>query len=139
MEPRPERGKRGEADLVYRLLADAVVVSHFAFVAFVILGGLLVLRWPRVAWIHLPAAVWGGAIELAGWVCPLTPLEVRLRVLGGQAGYEGGFVEHYLIPILYPRELTRELQVGLGVGVILLNLAIYAVVWRRRRGRSTHA
>lgn len=126
-----------EVDLVYRLLADAVVVSHFAFVVFVILGGLLALRWPKSAWIHVPAALWGGVIELAGWVCPLTPLEVRLRILGGQAGYEGGFVEHYLIPILYPRELTRDLQMGLGVAVILLNLTVYMVVWRRWRGRSS--
>lgn len=132
MEPRPDRGKPWEADLVYRLLADAVLVSHLAFVAFVVVGGLLVLRWPWVAWIHVPAAVWGGVVELAGWVCPLTPLEVRLRVLGGQAGYEGGFVDHYLMPILYPRELTRELQVGIGVAVILLNLVIYAIVLRRR-------
>ncbi len=136
METRPGRGNGRRRIMVYRLLADGLVVIHFAFVALVILGGLLALRWPRVAWIQVPAALWGGLIELGGWVCPLTPLEVRFRVLGGEAGYEGGFVDHYLIPILYPRGLTRELQIGLGIAVIVLNLVIYAVVWRRHRRRA---
>lgn len=118
----------------YRLLADLVVVVHLAFVVFVVLGGLLVLRRGWVAWLHLPAALWGALIELFGWVCPLTPLEQWLRRRAGEAGYPGGFVEHYLLPILYPGELTREIQVMLGVAVLVLNLAVYGWVLRRRRG-----
>ena len=95
------------------------------------------MRWPRLAWIHLPCAVWGALIELGGWICPLTPLENRLRTLAGQAGYEGGFVEHYVIPVLYPGDLTRGIQVALGVAVIGLNALIYGVVWKRsQKGRD---
>ncbi|MGH7457752.1 MAG: DUF2784 domain-containing protein [Longimicrobiaceae bacterium] len=121
----------------YHLLADFTVVLHFGFVLFVVLGGLLLLRWPRVAWLHLPAVAWGALIEFAGWLCPLTPLENRFRRLAGERGYEGGFVEHYLTSILYPSGLTRELQLWLGAGVLLLNAAIYALLWRRRRARPT--
>jgi hypothetical protein len=119
--------------MLYRLLADFVVVVHLLFVVFVVAGGLLVLRWPRVAWVHIPAAVWGTLIEFAGWICPLTPLENRLRRLGGEAGYAGGFVEEYLLAILYPSGLTRTHQVVLGVLVLVLNLAVYAYVRRRQR------
>jgi hypothetical protein len=122
--------------MLYRLLADLVVVLHFAFVLFVVLGGLFALRWPRAAWIHLPVAVWGAGIELVQGICPLTPLENRLRRLGGEAGYSGGFVEHYVLPVLYPAELSRDVQLGLGIFVIVLNVAIYTLVWRRRRSRS---
>jgi hypothetical protein len=121
--------------MLYRFLADLVVVVHFGFVLFVVLGGLLALRWPRVAWLHLPAAAWGAGIEFAAGICPLTPLENRLRQMGGEAGYAGGFVEHYLLPVLYPDGLTREVQLGLGAFVIGLNLAVYFVVWRRARNR----
>jgi hypothetical protein len=103
------------------------------FVLFVVLGGLLVLRWPRLAWLHLPAAVWGALIEFAGWICPLTPLENRLRRAGGTAGYAGGFVEHYLLPVLYPVGLTRGVQYVLGAGVVLVNAAVYWWVFRRVR------
>lgn len=119
----------------YKLAADGVVVLHLAFVAFVVLGGLLVLRWPRVAWVHLPVAFYGALIEVVGFVCPLTPLENRLRGAAGQAGYEGGFVEHYLLPVLYPAGLTREVQWVLAGGVVLINVVVYGVVWRRRRRR----
>lgn len=120
--------------MLYLLLADLTVVVHLAFVVFVVVGGLLVLRWRWVAWIHVPAAVWGALIEFQGWVCPLTPLEVKLRDMGGEAGYEGGFVENYLLPVLYPGDLTRRHQVILGILVVLLNLAVYGVVaWRARR------
>ncbi|HVR29177.1 MAG TPA: DUF2784 domain-containing protein [Thermoanaerobaculia bacterium] len=122
--------------MIYRLLADAVVAVHFGFVVFVVAGGLLALRWRRAAWVHLPAAVWGAAIELAGWICPLTPLENELRRRGGAAGYPGGFVEHYLLPVLYPAELTRTTQIVLGVLVIAVNVAIYAAVARRYWGRG---
>ena len=123
--------------MLYRILADAVVVLHFAFVLFVVLGGLFALRWPRAAWYHLPAAVWGAGIEFLGGICPLTPLEIRLRRLGGEAGYSGGFVEHYILPVLYPQALTRDVQYILGGIVIALNLFIYGIVWRRLRRRRS--
>jgi hypothetical protein len=120
--------------MLYRTLADTVLVFHLAFVLFVVLGGLLVLRWPRLMWVHLPAAVWGVLIELAGWICPLTPLEKRLRRMGGEAGYEGGFIEHYVVAVLYPRGLTRGVQLGLGLAVLAITVAVY---WRvLSRGRK---
>lgn len=123
--------------MLYRLGADAVVVLHLAFVVFALLGGLVVLRWRWVAWLHVPAAVWAVLIELAGWYCPLTPLENRLRTLGGEAGYTGGFVEHYVIPILYPDDLTRTLQIALGTFALLLNLTLYTyILIRRKRGHA---
>jgi len=117
----------------YQLLADALLLFHLAFVLFVVLGALLVWRLPRLVWLHLPAVMWGGLIEITGHVCPLTPLENHLRRLSGEAGYSGSFVEHYLLSILYPQELSRELQVGLGIGVIVINVVAYAVLWRRAR------
>jgi Protein of Unknown function (DUF2784) len=118
--------------MAYRILADLVVGVHALFVAFVVLGGLLALRWPWVAAVHLPAAVWGTLIEFRGWVCPLTPLEQSLRASAGQAGYEGGFIEHYLLPVLYPIGLTRGVQLVFGSLVIAVNLVVYGLVlWRR--------
>jgi hypothetical protein len=114
------------------LLADAVVVVHLAFIAFALLGGLLVLRWPRASWLHLPAAGWAVLVETLGVSCPLTPLEVRLRRAAGLPGYEGGFIERQVLPVLYPADLTRELQVALGLAALLANLAIYAIVLSRR-------
>lgn len=119
--------------MVYRALADAVLVIHLLFILFVLAGGLLALRWPRLAWVHLPAALWGAVIEFAGWICPLTPLENFFRQAAGDAGYADGFIEHYLLPTLYPHALTREIQVAMGAVVLVLNLIIYAAVWRRRR------
>lgn len=115
----------------YRFLADAVVAVHLGFVLFVAAGALLVARWPRLAWLHLPSVLWGAGIELAGGVCPLTPLENRLRRLAGADGYSGGFVEHYLLPVLYPEGLTREVQLVLGIAVLLFNLLVYGWIWRR--------
>jgi len=120
--------------LPYGLLADAVLLAHAAFVAFVVLGGVLVLRWPRVAWVHLPVVAWGAGIEFAGGICPLTPLENHLRALAHEQGYTGGFVEHYVFGMLYPEGLTPEIQVVLGLGVLALNGAIYAWLWYRSRG-----
>ena len=119
--------------MTWGVLAEVVVVLHFCFVLFVLFGGALALRWPKAVWVHLPAAAWGALISFAGWVCPLTPLEKWLRRQGGAAGYEGGFVEHYILPVLYPRGLTHEIQIALGVIVILLNLLVYRQVYRRYR------
>ena len=118
------------------MLADLVVLIHFLFVLFVIFGGLLALRWWKVVYVHLPAALWGAFIELAGGICPLTPLENALRRDAGLRGYEGGFVEHYILPVLYPRGLTRNVQFVLGGLVIAINLAVYTWVLalRRRNG-----
>jgi hypothetical protein len=119
--------------MLYRLLADAAVALHAAFVLFVVFGGLLLRRWPRSAWVHLPAAAWGVGIELTGWICPLTPLENHLRQIGGEAGYRGGFVEHYLLPALYPDGLSRGVQFLLGGAVLLFNAAVYLRWIRGRR------
>jgi hypothetical protein len=117
----------------YRLLADMVLVLHLCFVLFVLLGGLLVLRWRRLLWLHLPAAAWGVIIEFAGWPCPLTPLEQELRRMGGEAGYTGGFVDHYVVTLLYPGGLTRTAQSVLGLAVLAINLVIYWRVFSRSR------
>lgn len=117
----------------YGALADLVVALHFGFVLFVVLGGLLVLRWRWVALVHLPAAVWGAWIEFSGRICPLTPLENEYRRLGGEGGYSGGFIEHYILPVLYPHALTRNIQVALGVVVVALNVGLYLRAFVARR------
>ena len=122
-----------------RLAADAVVALHLAFVAFACLGGLFAWRRLRYAWVHLPALAWAAWIELSGAICPLTPLENALRRRAGDAGYAGGFVEHYLLPVLYPAGLTPQIQSWIGLGLLGLNVAIYAVAlarWRARRRRE---
>jgi hypothetical protein len=122
--------------MIYQWLADLTVVVHLAFVGFVVAGGLLVARWGRVAWIHLPSVLWGIGVEWAGGVCPLTPLEVWLRRRAGRAGYEGGFIEHYLLPVLYPAELTRGVQWTLGALLLGLNLVVYGMLLRRASSRG---
>jgi Protein of Unknown function (DUF2784) len=117
----------------YRLLADAVVVLHLAFIAFVLAGGFLVLARPRLAWVHLPAVAWAAYAECTSTLCPLTPLENALRARAGQAGYEGGFIEHYLIPLIYPPGLTPGTQLVLGAIVVAVNVGVYALAWRRWR------
>ena len=119
--------------MIYRALADLVLVVHLAFVLFVVLGGLLALRWPWVASLHIPAAIWGILIEYSGWICPLTPLENALRQSGGEAGYAGGFIQHYIQPLLYPGGLTRETQIVLGTLALLVNLIAYGLVIARMR------
>lgn len=118
------------------ILADALVVLHLLFVAFVVAGGFLLARWPKLGWLHLPAAAWGATIEFSGRICPLTPMENHLRMLGGGGAYRGDFVEHYLLPILYPGNLTLPIQWVLGAVVVGVNLAAYALAyqaWRRNR------
>lgn len=125
--------------MLWRLAADAVVVLHLAFILFVLFGALAVLRWPRLAWLHVPAATWGVMVELLHLYCPLTPLENRLREAAGQHGYSGGFIEHYLIPLIYPAGLTPQIQLWLGAVVLLINVPIYLrLLWRWRRKRQPH-
>ena len=121
----------------YRLLADFVLVVHAAFVVFVMLGGLAVLRWPRLAWVHLPVVIWGAGIEFTGGICPLTPLENHWRRLAGEQGYTGGFVEQYVLAALYPEGLTRGIQLALGLLVIAVNAVIYFRVWTRHKTSRT--
>ena len=130
---RPELDPHGKGPMTYRLLADIALVVHLLFIAFVIGGGFLALRWPRLAWLHVPCFAWGVLIEFAGWICPLTPIENALRVAGGEAGYTGGFIEHYILPIVYPGGLTREIQIGLGVAALGINVLAYTLLLRRHR------
>ena len=122
--------------MAYRALANAVVLVHTLFVAFVVLGGFVAWRWRWVAWVHFPAAAWGVAIEFGGWVCPLTPLENALRARAGLAGYHDGFVEHYLIPVLYPADLTAPQQVVLGGVALAVNVVAYGVLLGRAARRK---
>jgi hypothetical protein len=125
------------ARIGYSILADIVVGVHFLFVLFVILGGLVAVKWRRIMSLHIAAAVWGALIEFAGWVCPLTPLENWFRDKAGQESYRSDFVARYLLPVLYPEGLTRSVQIALGVIVVALNLVIYTWFWRSlRRGNQ---
>jgi hypothetical protein len=123
--------------MLYRTLADLVVILHLLFILFVVGGGFLALRWRWLVWLHLPCAVWGGLVELAGWYCPLTPLENELRKAGGASGYAGSFVAHYLLPLIYPTGLTRGVQLTLGALVLLVNGVAYILYVRQRRSRRT--
>ena len=118
---------------LYLLLADLILLIHLSFVIFVLIGGLLVIRWHRLAWLHLPALSWGLYIEFSHGICPLTPLEIRLRELAGADPYTGGFIAHYLVPLIYPAGLTPETQWWIGLGILLLNGVIYAWFWFRRK------
>ena len=124
------------AQTVYLLLADLVVWIHLAFVVFVVLGGLIVMRWPGLIWIHLPAVIWGITIEVSGWICPLTPLENWLRHKGGGENDHSDFVAHYLLPMLYPQGLTRKSQVTLALLVVIVNAAIYAWIFRSKESST---
>jgi drug/metabolite transporter superfamily protein YnfA len=116
---------------VYSLLANAIVLTHFLFIAFVIFGGFLVICWPRVAFVHLPAAVWGAVVEIFGWICPLTPLENHFRMLSNENSYSGDFIARYLIPIIYPENLTTTIQQSLGCLVIVVNIILYTIAIRK--------
>ena len=117
--------------LLYRIAADGVALQHLGFILFVVFGGLLVLRRPALKWLHLPAALWGVLIEFGGWVCPLTRYENLFRARAGVAGYGGGFVEHYVIALIYPAGLTRGIELALGFTVLAVNLAIYVYAFSR--------
>ena len=116
--------------MLYQLLATAVAVLHFAFIVFVIGGGLLLLRWPKLMWIHLPAAIWGFVIEMMGWYCPLTGIENWLLRRAGREGYSGGFVSHYIFALIYPAGLTRTIEVTIGVVVLVVNVSVYVRVFK---------
>lgn len=120
--------------MIYQIIADLIVILHFIFIIFALVGGLLVLKWRRVAWGHLPAVLWAAFIEFTGGVCPLTPLENWLRLKGGNGAYQSEFIENYIMALIYPAALTPQMQMLLGLIVITINLAVYAGVWRRTRG-----
>jgi hypothetical protein len=124
--------------MLYNALAQGVLVLHAAFIVFVLLGGLLALRWRMLPWLHLPAVLWAMLIELNGWICPLTPLENRFREAAGAQGYSGGYVEHYLLPLIYPSGLTPGLQVLFATVVAGVNITVYSLLWRKHR-RTTRA
>ena len=121
--------------MTYRILADLVLVAHGLFVAFVMFGGLLALWKPRIAYWHLPALAWGAMVIGMGWICPLTPLEVSLRQQAGQQGYAGGFIEHYVLGLIYPEGITRTTQIVLATLLIIGNIIVYTL-WARRRRRN---
>ena len=123
----------------YSIAADVLVIVHLAFIVFVMLGGLLLLKWRWLIYLHLPAVAWGILVELFGWLCPLTPLEQHFRILAGETGYSGGFVQHYLLPVIYPAGLTREVQILIAISVIAINLAIYSMIYvKYQHGRRRH-
>ena len=121
--------------MIAGLVADIIVLAHLGFILFVALGGILVVKWGKVAFLHLPCALWGMLIAWGGWICPLTPLEMHFRQLAGQAGYTGGFVDHYVMPIVYPEGLTRGMQIAFGVTILTVNLLVYARVLVKRAKR----
>lgn len=116
--------------MIYNLAATAIALVHLAFIVFVLFGGILLLKWPRLMWLHLPSAVWGVAIELFGWWCPLTKWENHFLLRAGRAGYTDGFVSHYIMPVIYPAGLTRGIEVAIGIFVLVLNVAVYVRVFR---------
>ena len=130
-------GAQGNVGSMWSALADVVVLIHVLFVAFVVAGGVLVLYRPRLAWLHLPAVAWGAFVEFSGRICPLTPLENELRQRGGGPTYEASFVEHDVMPALYPVGLTREAQSWLGVVAIFINVVVYPLAFGRSRNRGT--
>lgn len=122
--------------MLVKISADLLVLLHFAFIVFVVLGGFLVLKWGKVALLHIPCALWGAFIEFSGWVCPLTPLEHFLREAAGETAYSGGFIDHYIMPIVYPTGLTQGIQIVLGVIVLIINLCVYGLVIYNQSNRK---
>lgn len=123
--------------MIYSILAEIVVIVHFLFIVFAVVGALFIIKWWWVIFLHLFCAIWAAVVITMGWICPLTPLENRLRRAAGLEGYDSGFIEHYLIPIIYPAGLTREIQIWLGIGVILINILLYTLVIRHRLHRKS--
>ena len=119
--------------MLYALLADLILILHATFILFVVFGGVLVFWRRDIAWIHVPCALWGILIELRGWICPLTYLENDLRAAADAGGYSGGFIDHYLMPLVYPSGLTSELQFLLGLAVLFINAIVYTLLWRKLR------
>ena len=124
--------------MTYKFLADLVLVFHFLFIVFALIGGVLALRWRWIPWLHLPCVAWGAAVELTGGICPLTPIENSLRVASGAAGYTGGFIEHYLQAAIYPAGLTPDSQLLLAGILLSVNGAVYFFVWQRARRNISH-
>jgi hypothetical protein len=122
--------------VVYSVLADLVVVLHLCFVIFVLLGGFLVLWKSCVTWFHIPAVIWGAALEFLGWTCPLTPLENLLRLRAGNNGYATGFVEHYMVPLIYPTAINRRMQTAFGIIVLAVNIIVYLALWQKIRKKA---
>lgn len=129
--------------MIYSLLADAVALAHLAFIVFVVVGGFAVLRYPRLAWVHVPVFLWGALISFYNWTCPLTPLEKHLRQKAGEGGYDGGFIDHYILPVIYPEtalgEFPRAGFIAAGIFVLAINGAIYWRLWRKRRNARSRA
>ena len=123
--------------MIYSFLADLLVVFHLVLILYVIAGALLIVKWPKTLWLHLPSCFWGMTIEFTGWICPLTPWEIQLRRLAGEEGYTGSFIEQYLIPIIYPSGLNWENQMLLGSIVLIVNLSLYTLILIKRRKRKT--
>ena len=122
---------------MYNLFADLIVLAHFLFIAFVICGGLLVIRWPKIAFLHLPSAAWGVIVEFSGSICPLTPLENHFRNLAGSNQYSGDFILRYLSPVIYPDNLTTTIQQVFGGAVIIINIIFYTIAIRKHRSSGT--
>ena len=122
--------------MLYQAAAELVLILHLGFIGFVIAGGGAVRGWPRIAWLHVPLFVWGSLVNLAGWVCPLTPLENHLRRLAGESGYAGSFIEQYVAPVVYPAGMTSDLALAAGVFLLVWNVAVYAWIFRVRPSRS---
>lgn len=122
--------------MLYQIAADIVVFLHFAFIVFVLFGGLLVFRWRRIIWLHIPALIWGSMIVIVGWICPLTPIENRLRQAGGTEIYSDSFIEQYLVPVIYPQDLNRETFIAMGVVVIVINVIVYTILIINRKRKA---
>ena len=123
--------------MIYSFLADLLVGFHLVFILYVIAGALLIIKWPKTLWLHLPSCFWGINVEFTGWICPLTPWEIQLRRLAGEEGYTGSFIEQYLIPIIYPSGLNREIQMLMGSTVLIVNFSLYTLILIKRRKRKT--
>ncbi len=129
----PRGDDRADLNMLPKVLADAVLFSHFLFILFALFGGLLVLYRRWFLWLHMPVVLWSAVVNLAGWICPLTPLENSFRAAAGQAGYKGGFIEHYIGSLVYPGGMTRDLELIAGVSVLVWNVLVYFFVILRKR------